>query len=330
MIKIEDTLNSNTNLIEDNKDNFMDIDIISIKSDDDGIISVDSDSDDDKNGIISLGNNKINKTTSLIDLDQNDQQKIKIEIDDGNDGDIDFSIKREETEQGFLPEIPNKDNLGQQIIKIEDDDDITEFKKEEDPEMDTNFERSVAVLPTSHSLNILGKRKKQEEQYENKAKKSKVNNYISLEEFKANVDKYLKKTRQIDIRKLDFNFGTSSAKKSKILKPNSINLEEFGPNLEKYFKKNRRIDIHKLKKEQPKKNNRTTNSSSSLSKAIVPADYFRNISRTTNNDDYIFNSNTGNVRFLRQKRRAIKPKKDIDTNIVLPTSHSLNLNRQKR
>ena len=125
--------------------------------------------------------------------------------------------------------------------------------------------------------------------------------------------------------------GGNKGKKSKS-KPapiNSINFEEFGPNLEKYLKKNRRIDIRKLKKEQPKKTNRTTNNSSSLSKAIVPADYFRNISRSTNNDDYIFNSNTGNVGFLRQ-RCAIKPKKDIDTNIVLPTSHSLNLNRHKR
>ena len=107
-------------------------------------------------------------------------------------------------------------------------------------------------------------------------KKEKPN--INFEEFGPNIEKYLKKNRQIDMRKLNKENNASKKKEKTVetLKPvvkkkekivpsekkrqidkASLDLEEFGPNIKKYLKKNRQIDMRKLvpavKKKEKKK-----------------------------------------------------------------------------
>ena len=69
--------------------------------------------------------------------------------------------------------------------------------------MDTNFERSVAILPTSHSLNNLRKRKILQEQNEQKPKKIKPN-YTDLPA--VDFKKYNKGSNKIVVPEFNTNF----------------------------------------------------------------------------------------------------------------------------
>ena len=150
-----DGINSNSNLISDSDD------VIIIDDDD-------NDNDGTQGGIIHISPVD---DEELIDIDQKDGEKIKIEVKKeselDDDGDIDFSIKREETEEGFIRDIPNKDNLGEQIfidLTQDDSDDDDEVKLKDDPEMNTDFQR---LVPASQALNIL----REQEQNETKLEK---------------------------------------------------------------------------------------------------------------------------------------------------------------
>ena len=176
----------------------------------------------------------------LLDLDQN-EQNIKL----GLDNNLNIELKPVETELGFLTDFPSKDNLGEQPSQILDDEEINNNVSEE---MDTNYKR-IVFEP-------------------------------DFEEFGPNLEKYLKKNRQIDTRMLrkKREKGKSESEQNKkkafvipekypearTLKQSmkylkelnkdepQINFEEFAPNIEKYIKKNRQIDVRKL--------NETTNS----------------------------------------------------------------------
>ena len=248
-----------------------------------------------------------------LDLDQN-ENKIKLELDK----DLEQKIKYEKTETGFLTDFPSKDNLGEQPIQIYTDD--KEIRNNINQETDTNYERPIVILPTSN-LNRQKRKQKIEqskrfkkafilpEKYPEKArtitesmkylkelKNNKPNLFeeseskIDFEEFAPNIEKYLKKNRQIDmcmLKKRKQKNEESKSKKAFVLpekypeprtlnqsmkylkelknnKPklfkeseSQINFEEFAPNIEKYLKKNRQIDIRKLNNE-----NRT--------KAVIP------------------------------------------------------------
>ena len=306
-----DGINSNTNLIKKEEDNFMNTDTITIEGDDrDSIINVDSDDDDQKN-IIQFG---VGKNKKLLDVDQSDGENLKIEIDDTNDENLNLSLKREKTELGFFPEQPHKDNLGEQQIKIEDDDDITEYKKE-DPEMDTNFERSIPILPTSHSLNILRKIKIKPEQNEIKPKKSKRNYQdMTLEEYKAKVDDFIKKNPpKLEIPELDTNYE----------RPLFVLPTSHSKNL---IKKEVKKEKNSSKK-QLKKNNQDNMSREEYKTKVN--DYFKK----ETGGDYFFESNKNDVEFLKQRPvhprdRLRRIKKEVKKEI-LPTSHSLNLVKKK-
>ena len=161
-----DGINSNSNLISDSDD----VIIIDDDDDDEVIIIDDDDNDGTQGGIIHISPVD---DEELIDIDHKDGEKIKIEVKKeselDDDGDIDFSIKREETEEGFIRDIPNRDNLGEQIfidLTQDDSDDDDEVKLKDDPEMNTDFQR---LVPASQALNIL------REQEQNETKLEKVN-----------------------------------------------------------------------------------------------------------------------------------------------------------
>ena len=161
-----DGINSNSNLISDSDD----VIIIDDDDDDEVIIIDDDDNDGTQGGIIHISPVD---DEELIDIDQKDGEKIKIEVKKeselDDDGDIDFSIKCEETEEGFIRDIPNRDNLGEQIfidLTQDDSDDDDEVKLKDDPEMNTDFQR---LVPASQALNIL------REQEQNETKLEKVN-----------------------------------------------------------------------------------------------------------------------------------------------------------
>ena len=293
-IKKEEEINSNTNLIKEEKeDNLMNIDTINIEDDRDSIINVDDDDDDDNNNIhFGIENNK-----KLIDIDQREKENIEIEIDDVNTNNLNIKVKKEQTELGFFPEQPHKDNLGQQIKIEDDDDDITEYKKE-DPEMDTNFERSIAILPTSHSLNNLRKRKILQEKNEQKSKKFKLNynlpdfkkynkgSKITIPEFNANYKRPLfisavaeEPLKAIEAPKKSKNKSKKQPKKNSGISKAIVPID--------YFKN---ISLAEIKNKSPKKSNNISKAidyfenisktNKGTSKALVPADYFKKKNKT--------------------------------------------------